>query len=94
MIEAVPPALSTQQLTDNKLPSSPSQTMADKGTITMGPLRHGKAAPVDPFTGECDELLWEDWLPTLERAVTWNGWSEEEKLLQLAGYLKGKVLQE
>ena len=28
------------------------------------------------------------------RAATWNGWSEEEKLLQLAGYLRGKAQQE
>ena len=25
------------------------------------------------------------WLPTLERASTWNGWSGDELLLQLAG---------
>ena len=59
-----------------------------------GQVRRGKAPPVDPFTGENDELMWEDWLPTLGRAATWNGWSKEEKLLQLAGYLKGKALQE
>ena len=51
------------------------------------------APPVDSFTGESDETLWEDWLPTLERAAAWNHWDEEEKLLQLAGHLKGKALQ-
>ena len=57
-------------------------------------VRCGKTPPVDPFTGESKEVLWEDWLPILERAATWNGWGEEEKLLQLVGYLKGKALQE
>ena len=54
----------------------------------------GKAPPVDPFTGEQPDVLWEDWLSTFERASTWNGWSESEKLLQLAGHLRGKALQE
>ena len=54
----------------------------------------GKAPPVDPFTGEQPDVLWEDWLSTFERASIWNGWSESEKLLQLAGHLRGKALQE
>ena len=29
-----------------------------------------------------------------ERASAWNGWSVTEKLMQLPGYLKGRVLQE
>ena len=61
-------------------------------TINSGQVRRGKAPSVDPFTGENDEILWEAWLTTWERAATWNGWSEEEKfkLLQLDGDLKGK----
>ena len=35
---------------------------------------------------ESPNVLWEDWIPTLEQAAIWNGWSEE-KLLQLAGHL-------
>ena len=35
-----------------------------------------------------------DWLPALERASSWNGSSEEDKLLQLAGHLRGRALQE
>ena len=56
--------------------------------------RRGKAPPVDPFTGENPELRFEDWLPSLKRASTWNEWTEEELLLQLAGHLRGRALQE
>ena len=56
--------------------------------------RVGKAPPIDTFTGENSDVLWEDWLPTFERAAHWNDWSEDEKLLQLAGYLRKKALQE
>ena len=53
--------------------------------------RQGKALPVDPFKCSDPEFIFEDWLPTLERAATWNGWSEDEKLMQLAGHLHGKA---
>ena len=66
-------------------------SQVDHGRQVRG---RGKAPPVDPFTGEQPDVLWEDWLPTFERASTWNGWSESEKLLQLAGHLRGKALQE
>ena len=56
--------------------------------------RVGKASPIDTFTGENSDVLWEDWLPTFECAAHWNNWSEDEKPLQLAGYLRKKVLQE
>ena len=56
--------------------------------------RVGKAPPIDSFSGDSHEVLFDDWLPSLERAATWNGWTEEEKLLQLAGYLKGRAFQE
>ena len=53
----------------------------------------GRAPPVDSFSGGSLDVFWEDWIPTLERAVLWNGWSDEE-LLQLAGHLWGKAQQE
>ena len=56
--------------------------------------RRGKAPPVDPFTGEDLEILLDDWLPSLERAKDWNDWTEEELILQLAGHLRGRALQE
>ena len=56
--------------------------------------RRGKAPLVDPFTADDPEITFDDWLPTLERAAVWNGWSEEETLMQLAGYLRNRALQE
>ena len=48
---------------------------------------------MDLFTDQND-VLWEDWLLTFELAAAWNNWTEEEKLWQLAGHLRGKVSQE
>ena len=56
--------------------------------------RRGKAPPVEPFTGEKQDELLDDWLPTLKRAGVWNAWSNEELLMQLAGHLRGRALQE
>jgi len=50
--------------------------------------------PIDPFTGESAELCFVDWLPSLERATIWNGRSEQDRLMQLAGHLRRKALQE
>lgn len=54
----------------------------------------GKAPPVDAYTRENMEVRSEDWLPTLNHAVSWNGWTDEESLIQLAGHLRGRALQE
>ena len=56
--------------------------------------RQGKAPPVEPFTGEKPDILWEDWISMFERAAVWNGWEEQDKLLQLAGHLRGKAQRE
>ena len=56
-------------------------------------VRWGKAPLVDPFSGEDEGIRLDDWLPALARASTWNGWSEEDQLLQLAGHLRGCALQ-
>ena len=48
-----------------------------------------------PFTGDPKgELNFDAWLPTIERAATWNQWTEEEQLLQLAGHLRGRTFWE
>ena len=57
-------------------------------------FRRGKAPPVDAFTGEDPESRLDDWLPTLKRAAHWNGWTEDDLFIQLAGHLKGRALQE
>ena len=54
----------------------------------------GKAPPIDPFSGENPEVIIEEWLPSLQRAADWNEWSEPEILIQLAGHLRGRALQE
>ena len=56
--------------------------------------RKGKAPPVDAYKGDDVELRLDNWLPTLDRAAKWNSWTEEEKLMQLAGHLRGRALQE
>ena len=49
---------------------------------------------MEQYTGESKEEQLDDWLPTLERAGQWNEWTPEELLLQLAGHLRGRALQE
>ena len=56
--------------------------------------RRGRAPPIQFFSGEDPAVTADDWLPSLERASAWNGWSVTEKLMQLPGYLKGRALQE
>lgn len=64
------------------------------GTTGTRPVRRGKAPPVDPFTGEVSETTLDDQLPSLQRAAEWNGFAEEEKLIQLAGHLHRRARQE
>ena len=81
---------------------APVPASSDDGHISLStrvpveptPTRRGRAPPVAQFSGEDLECQLDDWLPSLERASVWNGWTAEEKLLQLAGYLKGRSLQE
>ena len=58
-----------------------------------GSTRKGKAPPFDTFSGEDPEVRMDDWIPSLQQASTWNGWTEKE-LIQLAGSLRGRALQE
>ena len=58
------------------------------------PARCGKALPVSQFLGEDVECQLDDWLPLLERASVWNALTASERLMQLAGHLKRRALQE
>ena len=91
------PTLMTQSVpglyTGTVVTSSPLVTQA--ATLSDAAVQHrGKAPPIDAFTGEDAEIRFDDWLPTLERAATWNNWTESEALMQFTGYLRGRALQE
>ena len=62
--------------------------------LDLPSLAVGRPRLLTSFTGENQEVCIDDWLPALERASTWNGWTEEERLMQLAGHLHGRALQE
>ena len=45
--------------------------------------------PVDKFTVENSQTRFDDWIPILEHTASWNGWTEDESLMKLAGHLRG-----
>ena len=84
---------------DSPLPSEdgvapPLVQILAQPRVASSSRRTGRAPPIDPFTGEDPTIRLDDWLPSLDRASTWNGWSLEEKYLQLAGHLRGRALEE
>ena len=81
-------------VTEHRHSPIPTVDTGTRGVSTNTTQRRGKAPPVDLFTGENTELRFDDWLPNLERASAWNGWTDEELLLQLAGHLRGRALLE
>ena len=90
---------SMTQTTDTNI--APTHVHACPPSVPSGPVyttqavqQREKAPPFDSFTAEDPEIRFDDWLPTLERAAVWNGWSQEETLMQLAGYLRNRALQE
>ena len=96
------PAPNNQQVTcvssslSNALSTSRPISSVGIGGTMVGELsaRRGKAPPIDLFTAESIGITFDDWLLTLERAATWNGWTSDETLMQLSGHLKGRALQE
>ena len=79
---------------DSQISQAATSRPRDTRDLTTSGVRRGRAPPVDPFTGDKEDVTFEDWLPTLERAAQWYGWTEAETLLQLVGYLRGHALQE
>ena len=92
----LPPATSTGPCTDhspgNGSPAPPRNMVSP--IVPIGIPRRGKAPPVEAYTGANAEIRFEDWLPTLDCAASWNGWTDGESLMQLAGHLRGRALQE
>ena len=74
--------------------SSEGTSVEPEGVPASTRVRHRKAPPIDSFTGEDPECCLDDWFPTLRRAADWNGWTEGDLLIQLAGHLKGRARQE
>ena len=72
-------------------PTSAQSMMSRSVDVSQPGPQVGKAPPIDTFTGQNPDVVWEDWLSTFELVANWNGWYEEEKLLQLARH---KALQE
>ena len=91
---SVPAATAPTPLRVHCLPASRVGVMPPPSSRVTPLARRGKAPPVNEFSGEDPECLLEDWLPSLERTSLWNTWSEEEQMIQLAGYLRGRALQE
>ena len=90
-VTSVSTSLSSALFTSRPVSSARAAT-AGTFTATAAPwgsnqsqCRRGKAPPIDEFTGEDSRITFDDWLPILERAATWNGWTQDELLMQLAG---------
>ena len=69
---------------------TPGSASPHSAETTKSRRRQGKAPPIEFFSGEDSSVLLDDWLPSLERASAWNGWSTDDKLMQLPGYLRGE----
>jgi len=69
-----------KRIVDSVQEHSPS--FPEASTTAATSVRRGKAPPVDPYSGENPDVLWEEWLLIFNRAASWNGWTESDKLLQ------------
>ena len=76
---------------DGEVPEFRSQ---EDMTTQSTPKRRGRAPPFKPYTGENPEMTMDDCLPSLHPVAHWNQWTGDEKLIQLAGHLRGQALQE
>ena len=72
--------------------SSPRAGIAELG-VTAEP-RTPAGQPVEGRLHLSTQTNFEDWLPALQHSSKWNVWSDEETLLQLAGHLRGRALEE
>ena len=59
------------------VPSTLEQSVQEILTMVPGG-RKGRAPSMDPFFGDSIDIMFDDWLPSLERAAVYNSWTEEE----------------
>lgn len=71
-----PPSLSIHSVSDPAV------------SLSSRECRKGRVSPIDKFSGESPEVRLDDWLLSLQRAVSLNTSTEEERLIQLEGHLK------
>ena len=76
------------------MPPSSGRTVPVPATHAQASSCKGKAPPFDTFSGEDPVVCVDDWVSSLQRASTWNDWTEEEELIQLVGSLRGHTLWE
>ena len=79
---SVLPRVSTLSHSTVTLPSphpSGSDSQVGRAVVSTAP-RRGKAPPVSEFSGDDLDCTLDDWLPSLGRAIIWNGWTEEEQI--------------
>ena len=86
------------QTADSKYRCTPTAPIehSSRSGMSQGTSRshRGKAPPIDPFNGEAQDIALDDWIPAHRRVAKWNGWTEHETLIQLAGHMRGRALQD
>ena len=68
---------------------------AEQSQTADSKSRRTPTAPIEHSShSEARDIAFDDWIPALRRAAEWNGWTEHETLIQLAGHMRGRALQE
>ena len=87
--------LGNRQPADQPLEQDETSAQSEMEVLVRQPkARKGKAPPVEMVSGEDPNIRFDNWLPSRHRAAVWNKLSVEEKIIQLAGHLKGRAHQE
>ena len=66
--DEIPDRRCTSHAPGNPFPTAPVRMRAAWFRYCTRRYRNGKAPPIEPFSGESDDLTFEDWLLSLERA--------------------------
>lgn len=82
-----------------ELPTKLVVQMASPSTTLATPPSSGCTVPASAThapASSCKDpsVRLDDWVLFFQWVSTWNGWTEEEEVIQLAGNLRGRALQE